>query len=67
MERGFTLPEAFLGREVLFVVPGTTTSFNPVEAFRQGTAGEPSDRRYQLVGVRCSSCGFVELYGERMV
>jgi hypothetical protein len=69
MERGFTTADGLLrpvGKfeepRLLFVVTGSPTSRNPVEAFAQGIADEPRDRRYSLVGVRCSKCGRVELY-----
>jgi hypothetical protein len=64
MERGVTMPVAFKEGQLFFVVTSTLPSRNPVKAFKQGLAGEPDTRRYQLVGVRCSSCGFVELYGD---
>jgi hypothetical protein len=47
---------------LVFVVPGTPTSGNPITAFRQGMAGEPGDRGYLLRGFRCPSCGRVELF-----
>ncbi|MGE5609254.1 MAG: hypothetical protein ACM359_08370 [Bacillota bacterium] len=45
-----------------FIVPGESTSANPVKAFMQGLAGAPSDRIYFIKGFRCSQCGFLELY-----
>lgn len=70
MERGFTTAAGLIGgdraetreAQILFVVPGTSTSSNPVEAFKQGLHGEAGDRRYRLVGSRCASCGLVEFY-----
>ncbi len=72
MERGFTTASGLMGGDevekrkarILFVVPGTNTSLNPVEAFKQGLRGEAKDRYYRLVGCRCSSCGLIEFYGE---
>ena len=46
---------------LVFVVPGTPTSANPVTAFRQGMASEPGERAYLLRGYRCPRCGMVEL------
>jgi len=48
--------------QVVFVVSGTPTSWNPIEAFGQGISDEPADRRYRLTGTRCSRCGVVEFY-----
>ena len=47
---------------LVFVVPGTATSLNPVTAFRQGLSGEPDARAYLMRGYRCPSCGRVELF-----
>jgi hypothetical protein len=71
MERGFTTawPGLIGGagleqREarLVFAVPGTPTSLNPLKALRQGLADEPSTRVYRINGERCSACGFLELY-----
>jgi hypothetical protein len=61
MERGTT--ETF-GQihNLVFVVTGPATH-SIVEAFKQGTRGEPGDRRYIVTGFRCSRCGLVEFYG----
>jgi hypothetical protein len=48
-------------REFLFVRPGTPTSWNPLEAVRQGTAGEPTDETFPVTAWRCPQCGLVEL------
>jgi hypothetical protein len=72
MERGFTTAAGLVGgdrvetreAQILFVVPGMTTSSNPVEAFKQGLHDEAGDRYYPLVGTRCSSCGLIEFYGD---
>jgi len=45
-----------------FTVLGTPTSSNPVKAFAQGMADEPATRRFLVRGLRCSHCGFLELY-----
>jgi hypothetical protein len=50
------------GSKLVFIVPGTPNSMNPVKAFTQGLAGEPSDRVYPIRGVRCAQCGLLELY-----
>jgi hypothetical protein len=65
MERGF-VHARWYGREtpqVEFTVPGPDTPWNPVEAFNQGLRGE-TDRDYNIVGMRCSSCGYIELYAD---
>jgi hypothetical protein len=49
---------------LVFVVPGTPTSPNPIKAFAQGLADDPSSRAYLLTGRRCTRCGFVELYAD---
>lgn len=49
---------------LLFIVPGTPTSPNPIKAFAQGLADEPADRALPIVGLRCSNCGFLELYAK---
>jgi len=73
LEQGFTTAAGLIGGEkaegrhaqLIFVVAGTRTSFNPVKAFKQGRADEPANRRYRIFGVRCSHCGFLELYGKK--
>lgn len=73
MERGFTTAAALIGgakverrqAQLVFVLPGTATSRNPVKAFKQGMSAEPADRPYRIFGVRCSVCGLLELYGDR--
>ena len=55
-------PMAFLFfKEFSFVGAGTPTSANPIKAFQQGMAGEPSDEAFPLTACRCPKCGFVEL------
>ena len=48
--------------QVVFIVAGSPTSRNPIEAFKQGTSDEPTDRQFRLSGARCSRCGVVEFY-----
>ena len=48
--------------EFSFVRPGEPTSCNPIEAFRQGMAGQPSEWQFPVLAWRCSRCGLVELY-----
>ena len=68
MERGFTTAHGLIGgdrapehrAQILFVVPGTPTSSNPLKAFAQGRADGPSDRRYGIAGWRCTGCGLLE-------
>ena len=70
MERGFATASGLIGgagleqREarLVFAVPGTPTSLNPLKALKQGLADEPSTRVYRINGERCSACGFLELY-----
>lgn len=50
------------GPNLYFIVPGTPPDPNPLKAFAQGLADEPSDRPYRIRGMRCAQCGFVELY-----
>ncbi|RIK74425.1 MAG: hypothetical protein DCC68_23085 [Planctomycetota bacterium] len=70
MERGFTTADGLIGgdnsesqtAQLDFVVVGASTSKNPIKAFQQGLSNEPVDRRYGIVGFRCSGCGLLELY-----
>jgi hypothetical protein len=48
-----------------FVVLGSPTSKNPIKAFAQGIADEPSARAFWIEGSRCSVCGFLELFATR--
>jgi hypothetical protein len=50
-----------LAKEFFFDRPGTPTSRNPIEAFRQGMAGEPSAEALPVTAWRCPRCGLVEL------
>jgi len=59
---GAVVPEST--PRLVFVVPGTPTSANPIKAFAQGLADDPSSQAYLMTGRRCSRCGFVELYAE---
>ena len=47
---------------LVFVVPGSPTSANPLKALKQGLSDEPSRRGYLVRGRRCTRCGFVEFY-----
>ena len=47
---------------LVFVVPGTPTSVNPVKALRQGLAGETPAHAYLIRGRRCTRCGLLEFY-----
>jgi len=72
MEGGFTTAAGLMGgdkshtqlAQLVFVVAGTPTARNPISAFAQGMSDESTDRRYRIVGVRCSKCGFLEFYGD---
>jgi hypothetical protein len=67
MEAGFTTAIGLMGTRseqdprLTFVVPGNPVSPNPLKAFVQGLRDEPSDRVFPITGVRCVSCGAVEL------
>jgi hypothetical protein len=70
MEVGFATAQGLIGGgtasaqqpRLLFVVAGSATSANPVEAFKQGLSGAEENRPYRVSGVRCTRCGFLELY-----
>ena len=71
MERGFTTAVGLIGAgcydeshkpPLRFTVPGTPTSLNPIKAFQQGIRDEPDVRGYDIVGMRCSGCGYLEFY-----
>ena len=47
---------------LLFVTLGEATSMNPVKAFKQGLAGEPTNQGFLIRGLRCATCGYLELY-----
>jgi hypothetical protein len=52
--------------EVLsFVRPGAATSWNPLEAIRQGMAGEPAGETFPVSLWRCPQCGLLELYATK--
>jgi hypothetical protein len=66
LEIGFLLARegpmsVFLAKEFSFVRPGTPTSLNPLQALRQGMAGEPSDEVIPVTAWRCPRCGLLEL------
>jgi hypothetical protein len=48
-----------------FVRPGTATSWNPIEAIRQGMAGEPTDETLPVSVWSCPQCGLLELYATK--
>ena len=49
--------------QIQFLIPGTPTPLNPIKAFQQGLHGEgKSDRPYEVAAMRCSVCGYLELY-----
>lgn len=51
----------YLVKDFSFVREGTPTSPNPIKAFHQGIAGEPSDESFPVTAWRCPRCGLVEL------
>jgi len=69
MEPGFTTARGLTGgalddsgpAQILFVVPATQTSANPIKAFAQGVREGPAARRYRISGWRCPGCGMLEL------
>lgn len=52
---------------LIFVVPGTHTSPNPIRAFQQGLADESSQKSYRISGYRCSACGALDLYADEEI
>lgn len=54
-----------LGKEFSFIRPGKPTSWNPIEAVRQGLAGESSDERIPVTAWRCPRCGLLELHASK--
>ncbi len=70
LEAGFTTAVGLIGGDkagarepqLVFVVPGTRSSANPIKAFQQGLADEPTNRVYGIIGSRCSGCGALDLY-----
>ncbi|GMU20700.1 MAG: hypothetical protein AMXMBFR13_07960 [Phycisphaerae bacterium] len=50
------------GSKLVFIVPGAPASANPIKAFAQGLADQPSDRIYRIQGMRCGQCGYLALY-----
>ena len=53
--------------QLVFVVPGSRTSMNPLRAFQQGLTDEPSNRPFRISGFRCSNCGALDLYANEAV
>ena len=52
--------------QIKFAVPGSPTPLNPIKAFQQGLHGElRPDQLYYVVGMRCSECGYLELYASK--
>lgn len=49
-------------RSLVFVVPGVSTSKNPIRAFQQGLSDEPADAVYRIDGFRCTKCGSLEFF-----
>jgi hypothetical protein len=72
MEPGVTATKGLLGSEssqppqIVFLIPGTATSRNPIKAFQQGLS-EAGDRRYGIAGMRCSGCGYLEFLAKDIV
>jgi hypothetical protein len=72
LEAGFTTASGLIGGDgtesrepkLVFVVPGTNTSANPLRAFNQGLADEKANRAFGIQGFRCSRCGRLELYAD---
>jgi hypothetical protein len=52
--------------QLKFLIPGEPTPSNPIKAFQQGLHGEGrSDQSYGIEGVRCTACGYLELYAQQ--
>jgi hypothetical protein len=65
MQAGVATAQGTIGEVVadsvprfVFVIPGATVSRNPIKAFKQGLA----EREFPIKGMRCSKCGFLELF-----
>lgn len=72
VEAGFATADGLIGGsgteggepKLLFAIPGKPPSLNPIRAFQQGLADEPTTRVYAVRGFRCSQCGALELYAD---
>jgi hypothetical protein len=72
MEHGYATAKGLLGGEktaneesqLLFFIPGSPTSWNPIKAFQQGLQDEKVTQTFAVVGSRCANCGYLELYAE---
>ena len=72
LEEGFTTAQRLVRGsgvegdtpDLVFVVPESATSSNPVTALKQGLAGEPTNRVYGIRGLRCSQCSALELFAD---
>lgn len=45
-----------------FITLGVPTSKNPLKALMQGLSDDRPNHTYRITGIRCSKCGFLELY-----
>ena len=63
MERGVTREIEGIRQGLRFFIPGPPAKPSFVAAFKQGLSGE-GDHLYNIVGMRCSGCGYLELYAE---
>lgn len=71
MQKGYTTAEGLMGVDRIskhvsrlqFLVSDEATSLDPIKAFQQGASGAHERRMYRMEGLRCSKCGFIELYG----
>jgi len=49
--------------KIQFLIPGSPTPVNPIKAFQQGLhGGGQVDQLYEVEGMRCSACGYLDLY-----
>jgi DNA-directed RNA polymerase subunit RPC12/RpoP len=53
--------------KLVFVVPGQSTSPNPIKALQQGLRDERENAAYLLRGYRCPRCGTVELLAREKI
>ena len=72
MQEGFTTAAGLIGgdkvesqvAQILFVLLGSPTSLNPIKAFKQGRSQDEHQLACGIYGLRCSVCGYLELYGK---
>ena len=74
MEPGITTATGLIGGaglggrkpKVVFVVTAKPETTNLINAFKDGLSGKGSNRVNGVFGLRCSRCGFLELYAGKL-